>query len=594
MALEAPSRSREGPGQRTINDLWERAASEARHPAFLTKEGGVWREVGWGEARERVDHLAAGFLALGLRKGDCVAILSRTRLEWTLCDYAVASIGAVVIPIYPTSSKHECSYLLSDSSARALVCEDEEQLGKVRDLAGELPALEHTIVFDAAEGARPLSEITELGRAHLDANPQALVDARGHVSESDTLTYIYTSGTTGNPKGCVLSHRNWHAVVDSIRRTEGLMVPGDVVLLFLPLAHNFARLVQFAGAGIGFTVAFCPDVVQVPRALTEVRPTVFPSVPRLFETVHGNVRSRFEGAEGAQRRIVDRALSVGRRVAARRERGKRVSPLLALQFRLADRLVYSKVKERLGGRLRLAISGGAPLSKEIIEFFAAVDVLILEGYGLTETTSGCALNRPDRYRFGTVGPALPGIEIELAADGEILVRGDTIFQGYHGKDEATAEVLTEDGWLLTGDIGTIEDGFVTITDRKKELIVTAGGKNVSPQNLENALKATGYVSQALVIGDNRPHIVALVCPDRVKVAKVAKTEDEVRELIAKAVEEVNSNLGPVEQIRRFAVLPREFSAEEGEVTPTLKLKRRVCEEHFRDEIEELYGSRKRA
>jgi long-chain acyl-CoA synthetase len=576
--------------QGTIVDLWQRAGSHEDTAAFLVKEQGEWREVSWRSARERVDELAAGFLAIGLRKGDRAAIASRTRLEWTLSDYALASMGAVVVPIYQTSSGEECAYIVEDSGARALLCDDADQLAKVRSAGAALPALEHAIVFDEApDGAVSLAEIAALGRAHLEAQPDSLAEARGQVSESDVLTFIYTSGTTGDPKGCVLTHRNWYAMADSVRQVAGFLTPDDVVLLFLPLAHNFARLVQFAGAAIGFRIAFCPDIVQVTRALTEVRPTVLPSVPRLFEMIHTNVRSKLDQATGARRRLVDWSLAVGARAASRRERGARVSPLLGLQLGVADRLVYSKITERLGGRVRLAISGGAPLSKEIIEFFAAFGVLILEGYGLTETTSGCTLNTPTRYRFGTVGPALPGIEVTIADDGEILVRGDTIFQGYHGREVETREILGEDGWLQTGDIGSLDgDGFVTITDRKKDLIITSGGKNVSPQNLENALKASGVVSQALVVGDNRPYIVALVSPDRSTLDKDA-TDDQVRTLVQSAVDEVNSHLGPAEQIRRFAVLPRDFSAEEGEVTPTLKLRRRVCEDHFRDELEQLYG-----
>jgi long-chain acyl-CoA synthetase len=581
-------------GRRTIVDLWQAAGSaDPDATAFLVKEEGDWREVSWRTAHERVDELAAGFVALGIARGDRVALVSRTRLEWTLCDYALASMGAIVVPIYPTSSAEECAYIVEDSGACALVCDDGKQLAAIREAGSALPQLEHGIVIDDThDGALTLEDVAERGRALLGEHPDAVAEARAEVTESDVLTFIYTSGTTGDPKGCVLTHGNWFAMADSVRQVEGFLTPADVMLLFLPLAHNFARLCQFAGAALGFTTAYCPDIVQVARALTEVRPTVLPSVPRLYEMIYGNIRGKLDAATGARAKLASWSLGVGARAAARRQRGAALSPVLQAQLGLADRLVFSKITERLGGRVRIAISGGAPLSKEIIEFFASIGVLILEGYGLTETTSGCTFNRPTRYRFGTVGPALPDIDVSIADDGEILVRGPTIFQGYHGKEEETREVLGADGWLKTGDIGSIDaDGFVTITDRKKDIIITSGGKNVSPQNLENALKASGVVSQALVVGDNRPYIVALVTPDRSKLG--GDDDADVDASVQAAVDEVNSHLGPAEQIRRFAVLPRDFSAEEGEVTPTLKLRRRVCEEHFADEIEGLYGPGKR-
>jgi long-chain acyl-CoA synthetase len=571
----------------TIGGMWERAAArEAGATAFLVPEGDGWRSVTWGEASERVDELAAGFLALGVRRGDPVAILSRTRIEWTLCDYALASIGAVVVPLYQTNSRDECAYLLSDSRARVLVCENTEQLRKTEGLARELPELEHLIAIDDAEGdVRALSEVAAGG-----ADRAALAEARAAVTDSDVLTYIYTSGTTGPPKGCVLTHANFVAAVDSVAAIEDMFVPGDVVLLFLPLAHNFARLVQYATTALGHTVAFCTEFADVPAALASVRPTILPTVPRMFEKVHGTIQATFDEATGPKRRLIEWSVRAGRRAARRRAARERLPAGLALQYRIADRLVFEKIRTRLGGRIRYAISGGAPLAPEIIEFFAACGVLILEGYGLSESTSACATNQPRRYRFGTVGLPLPGVELRLADDGEILVRGRTVFRGYLGRDDATAEVLSPDGWLRTGDIGRVdEDGFVTITDRKKEIIVTAGGKKIAPQNLENALKTSPVVSQALVVGDRRPYIAALVSVDREEAAKLSTGEDEIRALVEKAVAEVNERLGRAEQIKRFAILSRDFSMEAGEVTPTLKLKRRVCEEHFRAEIDALYG-----
>jgi long-chain acyl-CoA synthetase len=589
MAVETTAQAR-GDATHTIGELWRRAVARTiDSSAYLVKEGREWREVGWAEASKRVDELAAGFLALGIVKGDRVAILSRTRLEWTLCDFALASIGAVVVPIYQTSSAEECAYVLADSGARVFICENLEQLEKARDLGAAGPELTISIE-DTGDRGVPLATVVERGRAYHAERPEALAAARGSVSPSDVLTLIYTSGTTGNPKGCVQSHGNWWALLGAVGKVEGLMAPGDVALLFLPLAHNFARLVQFAGAARGFTIAFVPEPNRVGRALMEVQPTIFPSVPRLYERVYRSVQGRLRQEQGFRRFLSDRALATGRRAALRRAGGHRIGPLLALQLRLADRILFARIKSRFGGRLRHAVSGGAPLAAEIAEFFAACGVLILEGYGLTETTSACAVNRPSDYRFGTVGSALPGVEVALAEDGEIKVRGETIFQGYHGNPQATAEVMAEGGWLLTGDIGTIdEDGFVTITDRKKELIVTSGGKKISPGNLEHALEASAYVSTALVVGDNRPYLTALIYPDRDETHRAVKGEEGVRTLIQGVVDEVNSHHGDVEQIRRFALLPRDFSADDGEITPTLKIRRKICQDHFRDEIERLYG-----
>jgi long-chain acyl-CoA synthetase len=379
-------------------------------------------------------------------------------------------------------------------------------------------------------------------------------------------------------------------MVDMVWQVEGLFEGADLVLLFLPLAHNFGRLVQHLGVRVGFTIAFCPDVGDVPQALSEVRPTLLPSVPRLYEKAYAGVQAAFAEAHGAQKRLIDWALAVGTRSGRYRQTGRREPRRLAFELALADRLVHSKVKARFGGRLRYAISGGAPLAAEIAEFFDSLGITILEGYGLTECTSASHLNRPHRYRLGTVGLPFPGVKARIAEDGEILLRGENVFAGYWADEKATGEAFTEDGWLLTGDVGSIDgDGFLTVTDRKKDIIITAGGKNVSPQNIENALKASPYISQALVIGDRRPYIAALLTVDRDEVAKVAHTSEEVRALVEQLVGEVNRDLGRVEQVKRFAILERDFLAEEQELTPTLKLRRRVCEEHFRDEIEALYA-----
>jgi long-chain acyl-CoA synthetase len=397
---------------------------------------------------------------------------------------------------------------------------------------------------------------------------------------------IYTSGTTGPPKGCMLTHRN--LVTAAIRVVEGMHQTGDVVLLFLPLAHSYGRLAHQAASHRGATVALVADVARVPEALAAVRPTVLPAVPRVYEKVHANTLGEIERAGGLQRRIGLWALGVGARTSRARREGSRVGGMLALQQRIADRLVFGKVRERLGGRLRVGVSGAAPLSTEVIEFFHALGVPVIEGYGLTETASSATVNEPGDFRIGTVGRPVEGAEVRLAEDGEILIRSDSVFAGYYKEPDATAEALTGDGWLRTGDVGEIDDeGFLRITDRKKDLIITAGGKNIAPQNLENALKASRFVSQALVVGDRRPYVTALVTLDE---AELPSGGREPQEIVQALVDDVNRDRTRVEQIKRFAILPRDFSLEEGEVTPTLKLRRRIIHEHFADEIERLYAS----
>ena len=574
----------------TIAGLWREAVAAGRpEPAYLVSGEGGWEPVSWADAGRAIEEVAAGLLALGIEAGDRVALLSRTRLEWMLSDFALASIGAVSVPIYPTSSALECAYVLGNAGATAVICENPEQYAKIAPLRAELEALERVVVFDGAPGsAVTLAHQRARGRAKLHPPAGAVLEASAGGADHDLLTIIYTSGTTGPPKGCVLTHRHYRTMADVVAAVPGLFEGGDRVLLYLPLAHNFARLVGYLGAGAGFALAFCPEVGDVPKALLGVRPTILPTVPRLLEKAHAAILSSVDASAGAKGRLARWALDTGRQASRARQRGKRLPPALAARLALADRLVLRKIRARFGGELRLAVSGGAPLAAEVAELFHAVGILVLEGYGLTECTTASHMNLPGRYRFGRVGLPLDGIETRLAGDGEVLLRGETVFAGYWQDERATREVLTADGWLLTGDVGSIdEDGFLTIVDRKKDIIITAGGKNVSPQNIENALKAAPLVSQALVIGDRRPYLAALLTVDPDEAAKVG---NEARVLVEQAVADVNRHLGRVEQVKRFAILDRDFLREQGELTPTLKLRRRVCEEHFRDEIEALYAA----
>jgi long-chain acyl-CoA synthetase len=583
-------------GKRTIERLWRDAAAAGRTtPAYLIQDGDEWKPLSWEEAAERVESYANGLLALGVRKGDAFSILGSSRVEWALFDFALGSVGAIGAAIYANSSPKDAGYILEHSESVGVLCEDETQRAKVESVRAGAPRLRHVLTY------ADLDDLAARGRAYAAEHPNALREAGERIEEDDLFTYIYTSGTTGPPKGCMISHRNYYAMVAVVDDLPSFTGPDDTMLLYLPLAHNFGRLMHLSGAYVGYAIAFLPDPLQAAAALPAVKPTVFPSVPRVYEKVHTAVVAKFDAETGVKRKLIDWALDVGRRVSALRRAGKPVPRGLQMQHRLADKLVYSKVKDRLGGRLRLAISGGAPLSAEIAEFFHAIDILLVEGYGLTECTTAASTNTHEAYRFGTVGRALPGTEVKLAEDGELLIKSETVFQGYYKEPQATAEVLRADGWLRSGDIATIDDdGFITITDRKKDIIVTAGGKNVAPQNLENDLKASKFVSQAMVVGDRQPYVAALITLDPEALPAWAAERGlprdmeslaqapEVRELVQGIVDGVNADRSRYEQVKRFAILPRDFTMDDDELTPTLKLKRRVVAEHFASELGDLY------
>jgi long-chain acyl-CoA synthetase len=579
-----------GVAPRTVAALWRRAAAEGRAGvAYVQPDGGKWREVSWQEAARRVEELAHGLLARGIRQGDRVAILGPSCLDWALVDFALLSIGAAVVPIYPTSSPSEIAYILEDSEACGIITERAEQLS-------DLPALPLRLCF------ADLDEVGARGREHAAAHPEAVAAAAAAVAEGDLLTCIYTSGTTGPPKGCLLTNRAYFEMVRMLAALPDFVRPGDRTVLFLPLAHNFGRLVHFTAAYIGYSIVFCPDVALISDALQRGRPHFLPSVPRIYEKLHAAVRSELDSARGPKRKVATWALSVGVRVSTSRQRGEKLPPVLSLQHRLADQVLFSKVKAKLGGELRFGISGGAPISREILEFFHALDIPILEGYGLTECTS-IAINLPHQFRFGSVGRPIPGCDVRIADDGEILVCGENLFDGYYKNEQATADALSPDGWFKTGDIGELDEaGFLRITDRKKDLIATAGGKKIAPQNIERLLLASELISHALIVGDRRPYIAALISLNDEEVAAWAHARGleggasalaqsrEVHDYLQAVVDGANSELGRPEQVKRFAVLPRDFSADEGEVTPTLKLRRRVCEDHFAAEIEALYAA----
>ena len=563
---------------RTIGQLWRDAVAAGRtSPAYLAETADGWREVSWEEAGRTVEELANGLLALGVHKGEAFGILAQTSLEWALFDYTLARIGAVGAAVYANSSPKDACYVLEHSDSIGVLVQDEGQREKVAGLP-----LRHVVTF--AE----LDDLRARGRRFAAQHPHALAEAEAQVGEEDIFTFIYTSGTTGPPKGCMIRHRNYFEMAACVDHVPEFAISEDVMLLYLPMAHNFGRLMHLLGARTGYTTAFLGDPQRVAEAMPVVRPTLLPSVPRLYEKVHTAVLAQFEQLHGPRKRLVNWSLRVGREVSELRQRGEPIPSGLARKHRLADRLVYSKIKERMGGRLRLGVSGGAPLAKEIGEFFHAIDVLIVEGWGLTECTTAASVNRPGRFRFGTVGPALPGFEVRTDEEGELLIRSPTVFAGYYKDPAATVEVLGDDGWLRSGDVGSIDaDGFIHITDRMKDILITAGGKNVAPANLETALKTAPLVSQALVIGDRRPYVAALITLDPAVADGMPSEEAEQR--VQTIVDGVNAELSRFEQIKRFRVLSRDFTADEDEVTPTLKLKRRVVEQHFAAEIEDLYA-----
>jgi long-chain acyl-CoA synthetase len=558
---------------RTAPALWRYALAQGwTTPAYLEEHEDGWREVSWPEAYARVDDLRHALLHRGVRRGEAVAVLARTRLEWILLDWAIMSVGAVVVGLYPTNTASECAYVLDHSEAVLAFAEDDAQREKLESVRKGLPVLRKIVSFDE------LPAFEEEGRANRELEPD-------EVHEDDLATLIYTSGTTGPPKGCMLTHKN--LVTAALRVKTHIEGQTDTVLLFLPLAHSFARIVHHSAASRGAALALVADATRVPEAIARVRPTILPAVPRVYEKVHANVLGEIERSSGAKRAIGRWALGVGARASRLRRDHRSVPPALRVQEKLADRLVFAKVRERLGGRLRLGVSGAAPLGIDVLEFFDSLGMLVIEGYGLTETSSSLSVNDPDDYRFGTVGRAVDGCEVKLDVDGEILVRSETIFSGYYKDPTATAAAFTDDGWFRTGDVGELdEDGWLKITDRKKDLIITAGGKNIAPQNLENALKASRFISQALVIGDRRPYVTALITLDPVEVDGAGR---DARELVQEVVDDVNRDRVRVEQVKRFAILPRDFSQEEGELTPTLKLRRKIVHEHFADEIEDLYA-----
>ncbi len=574
--------------------------------AIHYKLAGSWQVMQWKEVGARARAIACGLRAAGLAGEQRVAILSGTRMEWILADMGALAAGGVVTTLYPSNTGEECAYILNDSGARHVFAENKRQVDKLLAVRSQLPELQGVIVIDgegSADGwVKPLATLEAEGRAWDTANRghyDAVADA---VGPDHLATLIYTSGTTGRPKGVMLTHDNWVYEGEAIDAL-GIISASDKQFLFLPLAHSFAKVLEIAFIRIGCPTAVDGDIDSLIENLAVVRPTFMGAVPRIFEKVYNKVVSSARETGGIKLKIFVWAMSVGKQVSGLRQLGQEPAGWLAIKASVADRLVFSKLKDRFGGRVRFFISGGAPLSQPIGEFFHAADILVLEGYGLTESSAGTFMNKLDKYRFGTVGPAVSGTQVKIAPDGEILLKGRGIMRGYYNLPEATAEALSGDGWLHTGDIGELRDGFLVITDRKKDLIKTSGGKYVAPQAIENKLKARSpLISQVVVHGDNRNFCTALVCiaEDNAKAwgarngvtatdyAAMAADPRIVAE-IGRVVEDLNRELASYESIKMFALLDRDLSQEEGDLTPTLKVKRKFVEKKYKDRLDKFYA-----
>ncbi len=582
----------------------------ARHnkpDAVSEKRGDEWVRISAEEFVRRVRRIALGLGHLGIRAGDRVALISENRPEWSIADLAILSIGAVTVPIYTTQAVDQIQFILKDSGARALMISGGKILKHAREGFDGLDQLQHVVVFDTKSaagvgGATPLESIEARGAAleREDASAFDNLLARGRAD--DLATIIYTSGTTGEPKGVMLTHDNFISDVRSI--TNGLPIfPTDVSLSVLPLSHIFERTVFYVFCYMGVSVNYAASFDKVGEYLREVRPTIMTAVPRLFEKVYHRIIKKGMSAGGVKSKIFASSLAVGQRVAELKDKGKRVPVSLALRHAVADRLVFTKWREGIGGRLRYFVSGGAPLSPTLSYSFLGAGINILQGYGMTETCIVCA-NRPGDNRVGSIGKPFAGIEVAIAADGEMLVRGPNVMRGYYGHPEATLAVMS-DGWLATGDVGYVDDdGYVYLTDRKKDLFKLSNGKYIAPQLIESLLKQSELVNQVVVVGASRKFPVALIVPDwealrhslSVAGAPVAEKHSEISQSLAaikmvqRDVTMITAHLADYERVRRVALLPEEFSIDSGELTPTLKVKRRVIDERYGQLIDELYGS----
>jgi long-chain acyl-CoA synthetase len=592
----------------TLNELFLHTTSTIRKSNLLMhKVAGKYSPLSTAEVRQAVEDFAAGLTVLGITREDRIALLSENRPGWAISDYAILAAGAVNVPIYPTLPPKQIQYILTDSGTRAVIVSTAQQLEKVEAILGEVSSLEWVITLDPVPRQDPriktYTEICGLGSKKNQSSPEWFAGSCAAARADDLASLIYTSGTTGPPKGVMLSHKN---LVSNVLSCESLvdLSPRDVALSFLPLCHIYERMLDYLYFFKGVSIAYAESLETVAANLVEVKPTIVASAPRLYEKMYVRMQELADSGSVLKRKIFYWAIGVGREWARKKLSAKRVGPWLALKHRIADPLVFAKVRARMGGRLRFFVSGGAPLARDLGEFFYGAGILILEGYGLTETSPVISFNQLNRVKFGTVGLAVRGVEIKIAEDGEILTRSDSVMMGYYHRPQETAEVIT-DGWFHTGDIGMMDEGgFLRITDRKKDLIVTSGGKNVAPQNIENMLKTCGCVQNAVVVGNRRNFVSALVVPNFEKIESFARSSGiqfqsrqelvqhpAVVDYVLKEIGLATPELASFERIRKIALLPEDFTVESGEMTPTMKVKRNVVEEKYKAVIDRLYPPR---
>lgn len=584
----------------------DRVAKSPSSEAFRYPKGDAWESITWQQAGDRVEALAAGLLSLGLESEQRVGIVSGTRYEWILADLAVMCAAGATTTVYPSTNAEDTAYILSDSESRFVFAEDDEQLAKLRERKNELPHLAKVITFDGtADGdwVISLDQLAELGAAYLAEHPGVIADKAAAIAPEQLATLIYTSGTTGRPKGVRLRHKSWVYEGESIR-VQNILDESDLQFLWLPMAHSFGKVLLSAQLACGFASAVDGRVEKIVDNCATVKPTFMGAAPRIFEKAYGRIQTMQAAEGGAKEKIFNKAFEVGLKVEALKREGKSVPIGLKLQHGLFDKLVFSKVRERFGGRVRFFISGAAALNREIAEWFNAAGIVILEGYGMTENSAGATVNHPDDNRIGTVGRALPGAEVRIGDGDEVLLRGPHIMEGYHNLPEETHKALDADGWLHTGDKGSLDaDGFLTITGRIKELFKTSGGKYIAPPAIESKFKAIcPYASQFMVFGNERNYVIALVTLDPDAMAGWAAengmegksyteivNSDEVKAMVGGYVDELNTRLNRWETIKKWELLDHDLTVESGELTPSMKVKRNVVEDNYRDTIDRLYA-----